>query len=222
MHGYLPYASNATLLVTVESGDERALAVYKPRKGESPLWDFPDGTLCLREYAAWLVDGALGWGLVPPTVLREGPAGFGCVQWFVEVDPEFDLRDLLKTHPDDLRRLAAFDVVVNNADRKGGHCLVDAAGKLWGVDHGVTFHAEPKLRTIVWAFQGEPLPDDTLSDLEGLAARLRAAAGPLRAKLGQLLDPRELMTLVQRLEGLIAAGVFPVPGPGRHIPWPPW
>jgi hypothetical protein len=215
--GLLPYASNATLLTRVRDDGVTALAVYKPRRGETPLWDFPDGTLCLREYAAWIVDRALGWHLVPPTVLRDGPAGFGAVQLFVEEDTEADLRRLPHTHPVELQRMALFDVVANNADRKGGHCIVDVRGKLWGVDHGICFHAEPKLRTIIWAFEGEPIPDDLIADLEGFGNDPEA-----RVSLDGVLAPEEIEALDRRIARLVGRRRFPTPGSGRHVPWPPW
>jgi uncharacterized repeat protein (TIGR03843 family) len=215
--GYLPYASNATLLGHVRLDDDDLLAVYKPRRGETPLWDFPDGTLCLREYAAWVVDEALGWGLVPPTVLRDGPAGFGAVQLFVEEDPEADIRQLPVTHPDALRCMSLFDIVVNNADRKAGHCIVDTTGRLWAVDHGIAFHEDPKLRTVVWAFAGEPIPRALLDDLSAFCA----SEEPWTT-LEELLDGAEIDALRRRIAAVLRVGRFPAPGPGRNVPWPPW
>ena len=216
--GLLPYASNATLLARIEDDDLSGLAVYKPRRGERPLWDFPSGTLCLREYAACVVDRALGWNLVPPTVLREGPAGFGAVQLFVDEDESADPRVLLATRPDDLRRIAAFDVVINNADRKAGHLLVDTAGRLWSVDHGVCFHDEPKLRTVIWAFEGEPIPDDYLGGIE----RLRSCEVTFD-ELRELLDGTEVDALCRRIDHMLRVRRYPSPDPGRHhVPWPPW
>jgi hypothetical protein len=216
--GLLPYASNATLLTTVRKGEEEALAVYKPRRGERPLWDFPSGTLCLREAAAWVLDQALGWGLVPPTVLREGPAGFGALQLFVEEDVEVDVRALLQTHPDDLKRIALFDVVINNADRKAGHLVVDTSGKLWSVDHGICFAVEPKLRTVIWAFEGERVPAGLLESLGKLVKD-----GMRTAELAPLLDAEEIDALRSRIDLVLRHGCYPVPDPGgRHVPWPPW
>jgi hypothetical protein len=220
--GLLPYASNATLLTRFCQDDLEGLAVYKPRRGESPLWDFPRGTLCLREYAAWVVDTALGWQLVPPTVLREGPAGFGAVQLFIDVDEGADVRELLRTHLEGMQRMAAFDVVINNADRKAGHCLVDRRGKLWAVDHGVSFHIEPKLRTVVWAFADDRLPTAVLDDLRRLGRELDSRDGGVRRTLGPVLDREEIDALRRRVRDLVAAGRYPSPGPGRHVPWPPW
>jgi hypothetical protein len=216
--GLLPYASNATLLVRLQDEDLEGLAVYKPRRGERPLWDFPPGTLCLREYAAAVVDEALGWGLVPPTVLRDGPAGYGAVQLFVEEDEGCDPRELLASRPDDLRRVALFDVVVNNADRKAGHIIVDTSGHLWSVDHGICFHDEPKLRTVIWAFEGDPVPSDLLRDVE----RLRADAHVFEA-VGEVLEPGEVEALCRRVERVLRTRRFPSPDPGgHHVPWPPW
>ncbi|MGH2758768.1 MAG: SCO1664 family protein [Actinomycetota bacterium] len=216
--GLLPYASNATLLAHVRSGDDEALAVYKPRRGERPLWDFPDGTLCLRELAAWVVDQALGWDLVAPTVLREGPAGFGAVQLWVDENEEADVRDLYRTHPDDLARVAVFDVVVNNADRKAGHLVVDAAGKLWSVDHGLCFASEPKLRTVIWAFEGESINAAYLADLQALSGSAETFGA-----LEGLLSAGELAALRARIDTILRTKRYPSPAAGRrHVPWPPW
>ncbi len=218
--GLLPWSSNYTYLVTVSNGSLRTLAVYKPRKGETPLWDFPHGTLCLREYAAYLVSEALGWSLVPPTVLRDGPLGFGSLQLYIDADQEqhyFTLRD---AHVAEFKRLAVFDVLVNNADRKGGHCLKSRDRHIWAVDHGIAFHAEPKLRTVVWDFASEPIPEDILADLRAFQARL-AQRDPVTRALEQLLSPDEMRALRQRLDGLLRSGKFPEPGPYRHYPWPP-
>lgn len=213
----LPRSSNATYLVRVHGEGEPLLAVYKPRAGETPLWDFPEGTLCLREVAAYVVARALGWPRVPPTVLRDGPYGEGSVQAFHRSDPEHHYLTMREERPDDFRRVALFDVVANNADRKSGHCLVDERGRLFVVDHGVCFHVEPKLRTVIWDFVGEPIPPPMREDLERLAEDL---AGPLRAELAPLLSPAEIRALERRLADLLAGGVFPEPGPGRPYPWP--
>ncbi len=215
--GLLPYASNATLLTRIKDGDREALAVYKPRRGERPLWDFPDGTLCLRETAAWVISQELGWGLVPPTVLREGPAGFGALQWFIDEDVEADVRKLPQSHPEELQRLVLFDAVANNADRKAGHLIVDTGGRLWGIDHGICFAVEPKLRTVVWVFEGEPIPDALLADLETLRRTIGTGL------LSKLLDREEVDALCERVSTVLQARTFPNPDPGgRHVPWPPW
>jgi len=216
--GLLPYASNVTLLAKVTSGPDEALAVYKPQRGERPLWDFPDGTLCAREYAAYVVDRALGWGLVPPTVLREGPAGLGAVQLYIEEDETFDVHDVPQTHPDELRRMALLDVVINNADRKAGHLIADTSGKLWGVDHGVCFHEEVKLRTVIWTFEGEPISEALVGDLETFARD-----GAWKRELDGLLEGEEIDALCSRVTKLLRTKRYPLPPAGRyHVPWPPW
>jgi hypothetical protein len=216
--GLLPYASNATLLARVGDGDLQGMAVYKPRRGERPLWDFPSGTLCLREYAAWMVDRALGWNLVPPTVLRDGPAGFGAVQLFVEEVDDPDPNDLLESRPDDLRRIALFDVIINNADRKAGHLVLDTSGRLWSVDHGVCFHDEPRLRTVIWAFESEPVAPELLGCVEAFQR-----AQPVFEILRDLLAIEEMNALCARTDHVLRTGRYPSPPPGgRHVPWPPW
>ena len=181
------FRSNATLLVNLSLGGDELRAIYKPQRGERPLWDFPTGTLCRREVAAFAVSRALGWDLVPDTVLRDGPFGLGMVQRYVEHDPDRHYFAILEEQGDPLRRMAAFDIVVNNADRKGGHCLEAAEdGRVLGIDHGLCFHAQWKLRTVIWDFGGEPLPADVVTDLTGLAAEIDA--GGLDAELGELLD----------------------------------
>jgi Phosphatidylinositol 3- and 4-kinase len=218
--GLLPNASNHTFLVRAEGDGEPMLAVYKPRRGEAPLWDFPDGTLCSREVAASLVADALGWPDVPATVLRDGPYGIGSVQRFVPFDPDehyFTLRERFET---EFRRVAAFDLVVNNADRKAGHCLLGEDGGIHVVDHGVCFHEEPKLRTVIWDFVGEPIEASIRDDLRTLSEDVRE--GPLRAALAGLLSAGELEALVARAGSVAAAERFPEPGPDRRaFPWPP-
>jgi hypothetical protein len=218
--GLLPRSSNYTFLTRVHDDDDPLFAVYKPRRGEAPLWDFPEGTLCNREVAAYVVAEALGWPWVPPTVLRDGPHGTGSVQLFVRFDPERHYLTMREERPDDFRRIALFDVVANNADRKSGHCLFEAddGGRLFSVDHGVCFHDEPKLRTVIWDFAGEEVPSDLLDDLRRLGERL--ADGPLRAEVGDLLLPAETRALERRLADLVEDARFPEPGPGRPYPWP--
>jgi hypothetical protein len=193
--------------------------VYKPQRGERPLWDFPDGTLCLREYGAFVVSQALGWELVPPTVLREGPYGLGSIQLYVDADPEehfFYLRDLF---PDEFMRVALFDVLVNNADRKGGHCLRDRFGHVWCIDHGLTFNSQPKLRTVIWDYAGQRIPRKLLHDLHEFKEQL-ANANEVSSSLERLLSAREMQMLQRRLDALLESGCFPHPGPGRNVPWP--
>lgn len=215
--GRMPWASNQTYLGRLCQDGEEVMVVYKPRRGERPLWDFPSGTLCRREVAARLVSEALGWAIVPPTVLRSGPLGDGMVQLFVDHDPEehyFTLREAL---PDRFRQFALFDVVANNADRKSGHCLRDLAGHVWGIDHGVTFHPAVKLRTVIWDFEGEDIPAGLLDDL----ARLDAALdGELGEDLAALLDPMEIDATRRRLQWLRSRRVFPPPMSDYPYPWP--
>ncbi|HEX2051662.1 MAG TPA: SCO1664 family protein [Actinomycetota bacterium] len=217
--GLLPYSSNYTFLARVGVPDGETLAVYKPRRGERPLWDFPHGTLAAREVAAYAVAEAAGWGFVPPTVLRDdAPLGAGSLQLFVEHDPERHYFVLFDERPDDFEPFVAFDAVVNNADRKGGHVLEDRDGRLWAVDHGLSFHVEPKLRTVIWEFADEPLGDAVRAAL----ARLRGAldGGPLRAELAALLAPDEVAATARRVAELLAAGRYPAPAGDRPLPWP--
>ncbi len=218
--GLLPWSSNYTFLTSVRDGEMGCLAVYKPRQGERPLWDFPQGTLYLREVAAYVVSQALGWGFVPPTVLRDGPHGVGAVQLFIEAQPEAHYFTLGEGYASEARRIAAFDCVINNADRKAGHCLLDRRGRLWVVDHGIAFHAQPKLRTVIWDFAGQPIPPDMVRDLQTFRHRL-TRPDPLVALLDSLLADEERAALRQRLDALLNSRTFPHPGPGRHVPWPP-
>jgi hypothetical protein len=218
--GRLPGASNETFLATVSHGDLETYAVYKPRDGETPLWDFPDGTLYRREMAAYVVSRALGWDFVPPTVVRDGPFGIGVAQLFIDHDPAEHYLTLGDAHPDVFRRVAAFDLMINNADRKSGHCLLQRdTGRIFTVDHGVSFHPQPKLRTVIWEYEGEPVPPGIVADLVSFADAL--TSGPVRASLGALLDPLEISALQARTSALIARPVYPEPGPGRPYPWPP-
>ena len=219
--GLLPRSSNYTFLVraTGEDGDQ-ALGVYKPQRGEIPLWDFPEGTLCRREVAAYLVARALGWPNVPPTILRDGPEGLGSVQTFVSFDPEEHYFTLQERFAEDFRAVAAFDLVVNNADRKGGHCLLGEDGRIWLIDHGVCFSAEPKLRTVIWEYMDEPIPASLLAGIERLGVALDEG-GTDRDELGALLNEEELLALRRRIGEIAASPVFPGPGGDRPFPWPP-
>jgi len=240
--GRLPFSSNAAFLVAVHPagdlgdpgstggtggtashdgsppGGKPLTAVYKPAAGERPLVDFPPG-LYRREVATHLLAESLGWDLVPPTVLRrDGPAGEGSLQAFIDHDPDEHYFVLLESGrvDDQLRRLAVFDLVANSADRKGGHVLLDANGHVWAIDNGLTLHAQFKLRTVVWDFAGEPIPDDLL----GCVAALTEPGG-VPDDLAGLLDPFERDALVGRAEAVIDAGVFPHDPTGRRWPWPP-
>jgi hypothetical protein len=217
--GLLPNASNHTFLARARTGDEELLAVYKPRRGEVPLWDFPEGTLCAREVATYVVARALGWPNVPATVLRDGPYGVGSVQRFVDHHPGEHYFTLAERFPDEFRRVAAFDMVVNNADRKSGHCLLGEDGRIYLVDHGVCFSDEPKLRTVIWDFIGDPLEEGARADVRRLAGEIRG--GPVRDELANLLMPAELDALAVRAESVAATERFPEPGPDRPFPWPP-
>ncbi len=218
LEGQFVWGSNYTFLATVAADEREVKAVYKPQQGEQPLWDFPDGTLAAREVAAYVTSIALGWDLVPPTVLRpDGPAGPGSLQLFLDIDPE---RHVLTFSDDDKQRLrpaVAFDVLVNNADRKGGHVLLGPDGHIWLIDHGVCFHEEEKLRTVLWDFAGDPIPPDLLGDVERFARGLGQHRWP---ELDGLLAPEEIQAMTRRAERLLTEGRFPVPGPGRPYPWP--
>lgn len=218
--GRLRWSSNYTTITIVKDDELESLAVYKPQRGERPLWDFPDGTLCLREVAAYQVSDFLGWDVVAPTVLREGPKGLGSLQFFIEHDPSVNYFSLDETFIPQLKILAAFDALVNNTDRKGGHCLVDGRGKLWGIDHGICFHAEPKLRTVIWDFAGEPIPEQLVGDMQRLVDDLETR-GALWGELETLLMADELEALHQRAKRLVQRRKFPHPGIGPSYPWPP-
>jgi len=221
VEGLIPWSSNATLLVTIRDAEFSTLAVYKPQQGERPLWDFDHGTLGMREVAAYLVSEALGWQLVPPTLLREGPHGLGSFQFFIHAQEKahfFTIQDDA-AYAGDLKRLAAFDIIANNADRKSGHCLLDQEGHLWAIDNALTFHAEYKLRTVIWDFIDQPLPPNLIDDLETLGRAL-AQDAPLSQILEQLLSDDETAALRARLRHLVETRQYPGPGPGHAVPWP--
>lgn len=221
VQGLLPWGSNYTFLVRVRGNGQEAPAVYKPTRGERPLWDFPPHTLAQREVAAYVISQALGWDLVPPTVLRsDGPHGPGALQLFVDADPETHYFNMGPGDRADLHRVALFDILVNNADRKGGHIVRDAGGRLWVIDHGICFHAEPKLRTVIWDFAGQPIPEALLADVRAFRERLESD-GELQASLRELLSPAEVRALKRRADAVLRAPCYPQPGPGRNTPWPP-
>ncbi|MGW4952414.1 SCO1664 family protein [Streptomyces parvulus] len=247
VRGRIREASNAALYCTVTHEGREAACIYKPVAGERPLWDFPDGTLAQREVAAYEVSEATGWGLVPPTVLRDGPYGEGMVQLWIEAVPETELLALVDTeepgpgwkgialaevgegrtallvHADDerLRRLAVLDAVINNADRKGGHLLPAEGDRLYGIDHGVTFNAENKLRTLLWGWAGDPLTGEALAALDALRQALGDGAA-LATRLAGLITPAELDATRARVDALLASGKHPEPGgEWPAIPWPP-
>jgi uncharacterized repeat protein (TIGR03843 family) len=251
--GRIRSASNATFLCEANLGAVQAHCVYKPVRGEAPLWDFPDGTLAGRERGAYLVSAALGWDVVPHTIIRDGPAGPGMVQRWIDQpgdalsdDPPTngpDLVDLvparqlppgylpilqaydhagdevLLVHADDdrLRRLAVFDILINNADRKGGHVLVSTDGHVYGVDHGVSLHSQDKLRTVLWGWAGQPVGADTLADVAGLRTALQ---GGLADQLAEHVTDREVGALEARVIDLLDNPVMPTPDRHRPIPWP--
>jgi uncharacterized repeat protein (TIGR03843 family) len=218
--GRLPGSSNQALVVLVHHPQlaEPFHAVYKATLAERPLFDFPIGTLARREVAAFLVSEATGWGIVPPTVLREGPYGVGMVQQWIHADPAVDLVALVVEDDPRLRRMAVFDAIVNNTDRKGGHLLPMPDGHVYGVDHGVTFSVEPKLRTVLWGWVGMPFEDEELAALERVRAELR---GDLTLGLGELLDPSEVTATKRRVASLLRFRRFPRPNPNwPSIPWP--
>ena len=217
--GRIPWASNATMLAKLTHEGLEGLAVYKPARGERPLWDFPTGTLYRREVAAYLVSEQLGWRLVPPTLARDGPLGVGSVQLYVNADPEVTAFELLADGHPSLARIAAFDVVTNNADRKAGHCLAGQDGRVWAIDHGLCFHVQAKLRTVLWDLAGTRLEASILADLETLAAEA-AGGGELAAGLGELLDGDELAAMARRARALVRAGRLPAPRGDRAYPWP--
>ncbi|MGH2830298.1 MAG: SCO1664 family protein, partial [Actinomycetota bacterium] len=182
-----------------------------------PLWDFPDGTLCNREVAAWVVAEQLGFGFVPPTVLRDGPHGEGSVQQFIHADLHEHYLTISHDFDDVFRAVCLFDLVINNADRKSGHCMLETGtGRIWVIDHGVSFHAQPKLRTVIWDFAGEPVPAERLEAVRAFAARIDEVSA-----LRSLLAAQEIDAMRVRAEQIVKEGVFPEPGPGRPFPWPP-
>jgi uncharacterized repeat protein (TIGR03843 family) len=219
LEGQFQWGSNYTFLVTAIGPLGKIRAVYKPRQGERPLWDFPYGTLAAREVAAYRTSSALGWNLVPPTVLRpDGPAGPGSLQLFLDIDPERHVFTFGHEDRQRLRPTVAFDVLINNADRKGGHILLAPDGHIWLIDHGISFHEDDKLRTVLWEFAGEAIPADILSDLERFTRAL--TEGGLDETYANLLTVGETQAMARRAERLLADGVFPAPGPGRPYPWP--
>lgn len=240
VQGVLPWSSNYSFLVDIcpntavwealphlaQNSITEVRAVYKPRRGERPLWDFAQGTLCQRERAAFLVSQASGWNLIPPTVLREGEHGIGSVQLFIHHDPErhyftFEGEPIFR---EALQKTVLLDTIINNADRKAGHVLLEKKenqDQLWLIDHGICFHAEYKLRTVIWEFAGEPIPQTLLADLEQLSNKIASNQAGLRTELLQLLAQTEVEALQKRIRRILNQETFISPGPGRHYPWPP-
>ncbi len=223
LKGQFVNGSNYTFLAEVVASDGVLRAVYKPVRGEQPLWDFPTQSLARREVAAYRVSEGLGWELVPPTVFRKrGPLGAGSLQWFVEHDPDrhyFTFSDLEKER---LKPVAVFDMLINNADRKAGHILLGENDHLWLIDHGICFHVENKLRTVIWDFAGQPIPTDLLEDIRRFLALLEGAENPLQAGLKPLLRLAEIRHLAARARRILENPVFATPDSHyRTYPWPP-
>jgi uncharacterized repeat protein (TIGR03843 family) len=213
--GRMPHSSNATFLVSVQCGETSFQAIYKPLRGERPLWDFEPG-LHRREIAAYMLSQAMGISMVPPTVLREGPLGEGSLQHFIDADVEqhyFTIFEQREDLHDQLRAMCVFDIVANNTDRKAGHCLLGLDDKVWGIDHGVCFAADFKLRTVIWEFGGEPLPDHLRAAIEPLIETI-----PLN--IATLLSSDEVSALQERVQWLCEGGAFPIDRSGSRYPWP--
>jgi hypothetical protein len=221
LQGEFLWGSNYTFLVQVQQGEESLLAVYKPTRGVRPLWDFPPDTLAKREVAAYLVSEALGWHLIPPTAYRlDGPHGPGSLQQFIEHDPEYHYFHFTPERIQRLRPIALFDLVVNNADRKGSHIILDPEGRLWAIDHGICFHVEEKIRTVIWDFAGEPIPEPLLVDLKRLLRDLVRNSGWV-TELERYLSSQEIAALAARTQRLIAEGHFSHPPQHRrYFPYP--
>jgi uncharacterized repeat protein (TIGR03843 family) len=214
LQGRMPWSSNGTFLAKLTCGQQTSLAVYKPGRGERPLWDFPRG-LYRREVAAFVLSELLGWRLVPATVIREGPLGEGSMQRFVEADFEQHYYSLYEdpAHHDALKRICVFDLIANNTDRKSGHCLIDGDGWIWGIDNGLCFHPDPKIRTVIWEFGGERIADELLDDVRAILPRLD--------ELAPMLDDEEIDAVRSRAERLLKVRTFPLADPmGRCYPWP--
>ena len=218
--GLHPGGSNYVFVVRLMNDEEEVYGIYKPAAGERPLRDFPYGTLHHREWSAYVVADALGWPAVPPTVVRDGPHGVGSVQLFIDADftkHYFNMRD---GRLEDYTPVAMFDVLLNNADRKGGACLLDAEGRIWAVDHGLTFNPLARRRTVMFEFNGTPYPDDLLASLEELVAGLEDEDSELRGKLSGSLNMHEVDSLVRRGEEMLESRKFPILDPDWNVPWP--
>ena len=230
LKGEFMWGSNYTFLLRIESDEGDLQAVYKPTRGVRPLWDFPTATLARREVAAYLTSEALGWDLVPPTVYRkDGPLGTGSVQLYIEHNPEYHYFNFTETDRQRLRPVVIFDLLTNNADRKGSHVLIDPDQHLWAIDHGICFHAEEKLRTVIWDFAGEPIPENYIADLARFQGALEATEETgeepypeWASSLRPYLTSVEISALAWRAGMLAATGCFPNPDQGRRqYPWPP-
>jgi len=216
--GRLVDASNATLYATATFEDRELACIYKPIAGERPLWDFSDGCLAHREYAAYLVSDYLGFDLVPLTILRDGPYGLGMVQQWIDIDESIDLAKFFATYHPKLRSMALFDAIINNTDRKIGHLLPLDEKTLFGCDHGVTFHTDDKLRTVLWQWADEPFTPEEVALLEKAQLSL---AGELGQLLAPLLTVQEIQETNRRVAELLSSGTFPLPNPDwPAVPWP--
>jgi len=222
IQGEFIWGSNYTFLAEVHHEDQKLLAVYKPNRGERPLWDFPAASLAHRETAAYLVSEALGWKFVPPTVYRsQGPLGAGSLQLFVEHDPEYHYFNFSIEDKQHLRPVVLFDLLINNADRKGSHLLFDKDKHLWLIDHGICFHIENKLRTVIWDFSGETIPKDLIITLQGFQTQFHQDSDLVKA-LPYHLSKSEIDALAARAERILDTNRFPNPPSNRrHYPWPP-
>jgi hypothetical protein len=219
--GLVPWSSNYTYLMKVKRQADEMLAIYKPSRGERPLWDFPTGSLAKRECAAYLVSSTLGWPNIPPTILRDGPDGEGALQMFIDAAAKEHFFTLRDSHREEMKKIALFDAIINNTDRKGGHILLGKDGKVWCIDHGVTFHEYPKLRTVIWDFVGEKIPRELTADLRRLQTCLSRDVA-FKSELRLMLDRSEIDSFKDRLEVLLEAGVYPAPPEDwPHVPWPP-
>lgn len=210
-----PAGSNYTFLSKIDLGQENGLAIYKPRDGEVPLWDFPSGTLYKRECAAYLLSDILGWDFIPYTIIRDGPYGVGSVQQFIYHDTQQNYYTLNESHADALRMIACFDLIANNTDRKASHMILDHNGKVWGIDQGLTFHADTKIRTVIWDFSDEPIPDEHLDTLKVFQKQLLEPSDKISSLL-ELLLPEEIQSLNKRLDWVLSERYYPgIPGRGR-------
>ncbi|MSQ15258.1 MAG: hypothetical protein EXR50_05290 [Dehalococcoidia bacterium] len=216
-----PRGSNYTYLATLSYEEQETKAVYKPQAGEMPLRDYPSGTLYLREYASFLLSQSIGWRFIPTTVIRDGPHGVGAVQLFIEAEEDQHYFTFTGQCELDLQRIAIFDVISNNGDRKAGHFLKGMDGRIWGIDHGLTFHYQHKLRTVMWDFQGQPIPQKIIRELEDFKRALDTPENSFISELQQLITGVEVEAFLRRIEAAISSGTFPVMGAGRNTPWPP-
>lgn len=216
----VPLGSNYTFTANLcdeETGKNYA-AIYKPMRGEAPLWDFPSGTLYKREYGAYLVARAFEWHFIPPVVVRDGPHGVGTMQLFVDVDESTQYYQFRDKYTMELQRIAVFDMLTNNADRKAGHCLLGLDNRVWGIDHGLCFHHVPKMRTVIWDYTGETIPEHIVNDLMEFATD-STRLNNLRGELDEILERREVEVFFRRLEQILENPNFPSMNSRRQVPW---